>query len=205
MRDIGILLVGKPIYCNRVRLPNAHGNMTGEDPMKIPATFAAALAGALAMPCHAAVAPADVLAQATIPITQARPNTGSRIRRPLPQLTIPATEAYDKLTAEQRHAFRSLFTNLAESDEPPYPVEGLLPVAKALAFALSDGPVEGGELFLTVRVDENGEAQQTSVFATPSPRISREAAAVLMKTRYKPATCAGKPCTSEFPFMARFE
>jgi hypothetical protein len=56
-----------------------------------------------------------------------------------------------------------------------------------------------------VRVDENGEPQQTSVFSTPSQRISKEAVTVLMKTKYKPATCAGKPCTSEFPFMAKFE
>jgi hypothetical protein len=173
--------------------------------MKILATCAAALAAAFATPCNAAIAPADVLAQATIPITQARPNTGSRIRRALPQLTIPATEPYDKLTADQRRAFRSLFTNLAEGDEPPYPVEGLLPVAKAIVFALADGPIAEGELFVTVRVDENGEPQQTSVFSTPSQRISKEAVTVLMKTKYKPATCAGKPCTSEFPFMAKFE
>jgi hypothetical protein len=169
------------------------------------ATCACAIAVALAVPCEAATAPADLLAQATIPITQARPNTGSRIRRALPKLTIPATEPYDKLTAEQRRAFRALFTDLKEADEPPYPVDGMLPIANALAFALADGAVEEGELFLTVRVDEKGEPQQTNVFATPSPRISKEAATVLMKSKYKPATCAGKPCTSEFPFTARFE
>lgn len=173
--------------------------------MKTLAILAAGLAGAIALPCDGAIAPADVLAQATIPITQARPNTGSRIRRAMPKMTIPATEPYDKLTAEQRRTFRAMFTDLAEGDEPAYPAEGLLPLANALAFALADGAVEEGELFLTVRVDEKGEPQQTSVYATPSQRISKEAANVLMKAKYKPATCAGKPCTSEFPFTARFE
>jgi hypothetical protein len=166
---------------------------------------AAAVAAGCFSPCDAAMAPADMLAQATIPITQARAVTGSRIRRELPKLTIPATDPYDKLTAEQRRAFRALFTNLAEGDEPPYPIDGLLPVANSLAFALADGAIDEGELFLTVRVDEKGEPQSTSIYSTPSQRISKEAATALMKIRYKPATCAGKPCTSEFPFTARFE
>ena len=68
-----------------------------------------------------------------------------------------------------------------------------------------DGAIDEGELFLTVRIDEKGEPQSTSIYATPSQRISKEAATVLMKTKYKPATCTGKPCTSEFPFTARFE
>lgn len=165
----------------------------------------AALAATFPFPCDAALAPADMLAQATIPITQARPTTGSRIRRELPKLVIPATDPYDKLTAEQRRAFRALFTDLAETDEPAYPVDGLLPIANALVFALADGAVDTGDLFLTVRVDEKGEPQSTTVYATPSQRISREAATVLMKTKYKPATCAGKPCSSEFPFTARLE
>ena len=173
--------------------------------MKMLASLAAVMAAALAFPCAAALSPSDVVAQVTIPITQARPATGSRIRRELPKLTIPATDPYDKLTPEQRRAFRALFTDLAEGDEPPYPVEGLLPIANALAFALADGAIVEGELFMTVKVDEKGEPQQTSIYATPSQRISKEAATVLMKTRYKPATCAGKPCTAEFPFTAKFE
>jgi len=173
--------------------------------MKTAATLAAALAAAVAYPCDASSTPAEVLAQATIPITQARPATGSRIRRELPKLTVAASDPYDKLTPEQRRAFRALFANLGEGDEPPYPLDGLLPVAKALAFALADGAVPEGELFLTVRVDEKGEPQSTSVFATPSPRISKEAAIALMSIKYKPATCGGKTCTSEFPFTARFD
>ena len=173
--------------------------------MKTSTHLAAAIAAAFAFPCDGAVAPPDMLAQATIPITQARATTGSRIRRELPKLTIPATDPYHKLTPDQRRAFRALFTDLAEGDEPPYPIDGLLPVANSLAFALADGAVDEGELFLTVRVDEKGEPQSTSIYATPSQRISREAASALMKVKYKPATCAGKPCTSEFPFTAKFE
>jgi len=164
--------------------------------------WAAALA---ALPCDAGAAVADVLAQATIPISQARPNTGSRIRRELPKLTIPATDPYDKLTPEQMRTFRALFTSLADTDEPPYPADGLLPIAKALVFALADGAIGEGDLFMTVRIDEKGEPESTTIYATPSARVSKEAAAVLMRARYKPGTCAGKPCTAEFPFTAKFE
>lgn len=149
-------------------------------------------------------APPDALAQATLPIVQARPATGSRIRQSLPRMTVPATDPYDRLTPGQKADLRALFTNLAEGDEPPYPVEGLLPVAKSIVFALSDGSVGEGDLFMTVFVDENGEARSTTVYATPGPRVSKEAAVVLMMVKYKPAICSGKPCSSEFPFTAHF-
>jgi len=145
----------------------------------------------------------DVLAQASLPLVQARPDTGSRIRRGLVELNVAATDPYDRLTTKQKEEFLSHFSNLPEGYEPPYPAEGLLPVAKKLAFALADGPVSPGEIFVTVHVDERGEAVSTKVYATPSARISRETAIALMATKYKPASCAGKPCESEFPFTAQ--
>lgn len=169
---------------------------------KIFVALAAALA---ALPSFAAPATGDMLAQVTIPLTQARAETGSRIRRPLAAITIAAGEPYDKLTAEQRAAFRALFKDLPADHDPPYPVDGLLPIVQSLAFVLADGKVGTGDLFLTVKVDEKGEPQSTTVYATPSERVSKEAAAALMKAKYRPGSCAGKPCTSEFPFTAKFE
>ena len=166
---------------------------------------ACAVAAILSVLPDVQATPPDALAQATLPIVQARPGTGSRIRQTLPKMAVPATDPYERLTTKQMAEFRALFTNLAEGDEPPYPAEGLLPVAKSIVFALSDGTVGEGDLFMTVHVDENGEAKSTSVYATPSSRVSREAATVLMKIKYKPAVCSGKPCSSEFPFTAHFE
>lgn len=168
---------------------------------------ASTLAVSVCVGLHAreALAATDATAGVTLPITQARAATGSRIRRDLPTMTIQAAEPYDRLTAEEKAQFRALFTDLAPGDEPPYPLDGLLPVAKSLVFALADGTVVEGDLFMTVRVDEKGVPQSTNVYATPSSRISREAATVLMAAKYKPAVCAGKPCTSEFPFKAHFD
>ena len=102
----------------------------------------AAIAAAFAIPCSAATAPADLLAQATIPITQARATTGSRIRRELPKLTIPATDPYDKLTPEQRRAFGAQGLQFVEREyrwQTVLPrVEGLLrslPTARESAAA----------------------------------------------------------------------
>ncbi|MFO1312049.1 MAG: hypothetical protein U1F41_08305 [Burkholderiales bacterium] len=170
------------------------------------ARFLAGLAATLAaLPSLAAPPPGDVLAQVTIPLTQARAETGSRIRRALPGMTIPAGEPYDKLSAEQRAAFRALFKDLPPDNDPPYPVDGLLPIAQSMAFALADGKVGTGDLFVIVKVDEKGEPQSTSVYATPDERVAKEAANALMRVKYRPGTCAGKPCTSEFPFTAKFE
>ena len=144
-------------------------------------------------------------AETGIPIVQARPDTGSRIRRERVKLFIAAEKPYAELTAEQRAQFRAQFAGLADADEPPYPERGLRPVAEALVFALADGKVAKGRLFLTVKVDEKGEPVSVAVFETPDSRTSKEAAAVLMRTHFKPGVCGGKPCSSEFPFSVRLD
>jgi len=144
-------------------------------------------------------------AETAVPIVQARPDTGSRIRRERLKIFIPAERPYAELTPEQRAQFRAQFAGLADTDEPPYPDRGLKPVAEDLAFALADGNVGKGRLFLTVKVDEKGEPVSVAVYETPDLRTSKEAAAVLMKTRFKPGMCSGKPCPSEFPFSVRLD
>jgi len=161
------------------------------------------LACGVAVACALAVVQ-DAVAQVTLPLTQARPDTGSRIRRDLVKFTIPASEPYERLTPEQKAAFLANFTELKEGDEPAYPLEGLLPVARSIAFALSDGAVGEGDIFVTVHVDEKGEALSTKVYAAPGGRAAGEIAKALMTIKYKPARCAGKPCSAEFPFTARF-
>ncbi len=167
--------------------------------------FHALLATALVAVLADAGAAATATGETAIPIVQARPDTGSRIRRERVKIFIPAEKPYAELTAEQRAQFRAQFAGLAEGDEPPYPDRGLRPVAEDLAFALADGKVGKGKLFLTVKVDEKGEPVSVAVFETPNSRTSKEAAAVLMKARFKPGVCGGKPCASEFPFSVRID
>ena len=144
-------------------------------------------------------------AETGIPILQARPDTGSRIRRERMKLYIPAEKPYAELTADERAQFRAQFAGLADADEPAYPARGLKPVAEELVFALADGKIGKGRLFLTVKVDEKGDPVSVTVYETPDSRTSKEAATVLMKTRFKPGMCSGKPCPSEFPFSVRLD
>ena len=147
----------------------------------------------------------SAFAETGIPIVQARADTGSRIRRERMKLFIPAEKPYAELTADERAQFRAQFTGLADADEPAYPARGLKPVAEELVFALADGKIGKGRLFLTVKVDEKGDPVSVTVYETPDSRTSREAATVLMKTRFKPGMCGGKPCPSEFPFSVRLD
>ena len=163
----------------------------------------AAVAAAIVAFVPSAAPPA--VAQTAIPIVQARPDTGSRIRRPLVKLHIDAEGPYAELTPEQRAKFRAHFAGLADADEPPYPEGGLRAVGGALAFVLAGGQVGKGRRFVTVKVDEKGVPSSVAVYDVPDARTGREAANVLMKTRYKPGVCSGKPCSSEFPFEARFD
>jgi hypothetical protein len=84
-------------------------------------------------------------------------------------------------------------------------VTGLRPLAEEIVLALADGPVGKGALFMAVHVDAQGDAKSTTVYETPDSRVSRAVATVLMKAKNKPAKCNGKPCSSEFPFTARFD
>ena len=177
--------------------------MNPRHPSRRPKLACAVVAAVVAALLPVAAPPA--FAQASIPIVQARPDTGSRIRRPLVKVYIDAEKPYAELTPEQRAKFRAHFAGLADADEPPYPESGLRPVAESLAFVLADGQVGRGRLFVTVKVDEKGVPSSVSVYEAPDARTSKEAANVLMKTRYKPGVCSGKPCTSEFPFEARFD
>jgi len=77
--------------------------------------------------------------------------------------------------------------------------------ARAPAFALADGAIGAGDLFMTVKVDDKGEPQSTSVYTTPRQRVSRASAIGLINTKYRRAMCTGTTRTSEFPLTARFE
>jgi hypothetical protein len=144
-------------------------------------------------------------AQTSLPIVQPRSGSLSLASRERVSMFIPADKSYDELTPDEKAKFRAQFSNLAATDEPSYPIAGLRPLAEEIVAALAGGPVGKGALLVTVHVDDQGEAKSTAVYETPDPRVSRVVAVVLMKTKYKPARCNGKPCSSEFPFTARFD
>ncbi len=130
--------------------------------------------------------------------------TGTNIRGTIASATIPFDKKFGDLTLEQQRQVRSQYERMGPEDEPPFPVNGLGPIYKTIAAAQQKLRVEGN-LSVAVEVDSLGRALSVSVFQTTDPKMTQFVAAVLMKEAYKPAVCAGSPCTMQFPFRMHFQ
>jgi hypothetical protein len=54
-------------------------------------------------------------------------------------------------------------------------------------------------------VDAKGEATGVTLVKYPNIEVAKVVAFVLMKTRYRAASCGGAPCSLEFPFRFKFK
>ena len=81
---------------------------------------------------------------------------------------LPYDRSYEQLTPEQKAVVRAEYDNVGPNDEPPYPKYGLADVADAVSRMSVRNPIEG-EVILTVRVDESGEAKSVSITRLPIP------------------------------------
>jgi hypothetical protein len=147
----------------------------------------------------------DPPAQKRYAIKQDQPLTGSNIRRDRITSSLPLDKRYSELTNEQQDDVKSQYEQMAENDEPPFPVDGLGPLYKAISEAhkyllrAHYGLGVDGPLTLYVEVDSQGNATSVSAYQSPDPDMTKSAAAVAMLTRYKPAVCSGRPCAMDFP------
>jgi len=133
-------------------------------------------------------------------IKQDEPSVGSNIpRREIHGLAVPLNRSWVQLTPEQQTLWKSQYDAMPVADEPPFPLESLGALNKSVGQSLR-GQFESSKLDLNVRIDADGNATAVSIFAAPSPKIARNAASVLMASKFKPAICAGQPCTMDFPF-----
>jgi hypothetical protein len=159
------------------------------------------------LPALIAVFSGQALAQATPPvfsIKESEPRLGSLIKRNSAwATTIPLNRRYGELTQEQKVAFHANYEQIADGDEPPFPVDGLRPIVDALTKAQGKLLVKG-DLRLLVDVDANGDAVSVSAVGSPSPEMTKVAASVLLLTKYKPAVCAGQACKMQYPFSLSF-
>ncbi|HSH89321.1 MAG TPA: hypothetical protein VK996_05015 [Ramlibacter sp.] len=137
-------------------------------------------------------------------IRQDMADTGSNIRRPVATGSVPFDKRYDELTAEQQANVRSLYQQLGPRDEPPFPVNGLATVYKAISTAQNLLHVQGN-LSMFVEIDAKGEPQSVKVFESPDPKMTRAVASILMLEKYKPALCDGTPCAMGFPVRLTLE
>lgn len=137
-------------------------------------------------------------------IKEELPRVGSHIRMRVAESPgIAVNLAYHQLPAADRAKLHAQYEQIAEGDEPPYPLRGLQALLDPMRQAQAKLLVRG-ELFLVATVGPDGKAREVRALGSPSPEMTRFAAQVMMLTPYKPAVCGGQPCTMDFPFRMTF-
>ena len=114
-------------------------------------------------------------------------------------IQLPAEKSYAQLTPEQRRIAKSAYDKMPDADEPPYPLNGLLPILRA-SEKLQHKLLIRGELSMAATIDAKGNAISVEVFKSPDREMAKAMASVLLLEKYKPALCAGSPCQMQFPF-----
>ena len=125
--------------------------------------------------------------------------SGSKFKQVDAVSPIPFNKNYTQLTEEQKELFRATYGGLAETEKPPFPVEGTQSIYRPIIEGHKE-IARAGNLFLIAMVDENGKVENVSVYESPHTRMTEYASAVLFNTKFEPATCNGDPCKMEFPF-----
>jgi hypothetical protein len=113
---------------------------------------------------------------------------------------IPVDKRYDELTDAQRAVFRARYRDMGPDYEPPFPVDGQLKIFQDVRKLQAAAQLRG-KFAALLTVDDKGRAHSIKIVQTPDEKINQPMAVILMKnTDYKPARCAGKPCTMDFVF-----
>jgi hypothetical protein len=134
-------------------------------------------------------------------------STGTILKKELRwKSKIPLNKTYEQLTPEQKAEFHALYVKLADGDEPPFPATGIKPIFNAIKKGQSVLQARG-ELNFGVTVGPDGVASNVEDYGGVSGanayEMSQYVASVLVKAKYKPAVCQGKPCTMQFPFKLK--
>jgi len=117
---------------------------------------------------------------------------------------IPFDKPYGQLTADQQNRFKRFYVALGESDEPPFPLQGL----GALYRPVSKGQQKllvSGEFRADAEVDKDGNVSAVAVLQSPNEQVTKFMANVLLLTKFKPALCQGQPCSMGFPVKVTFK
>ena len=117
---------------------------------------------------------------------------------------LPFDKPYAALTKDQQTMVRSQYEQMSESDEPPYPIDGLGSIYDPVARAQQRLLVKG-QFYAMVEVDAIGQPTAVAIHRTPSAKVSKFVAAIILATKFKPALCDGTPCSMGFPVRVEFQ
>lgn len=134
------------------------------------------------------------------------PLYGSKIHFDRARGTVPFGKTYAEMSETERRAIHSAFPLIDDGDEPPYPLRGMKSIVTQFSEGLAAIQEDSeGMLAMYVDVDAEGKPTSASVFTTPNKEIANYVMMAVLKHRFKPAICGGKPCAMKYPFSFRLE
>ena len=132
-------------------------------------------------------------------IKEDQPRTGSHIRKDSVRgFDVPINLPYEQLSADDKRRIHAFYENIADGDEPPFPLEGLVAIYDPLRKALSRLR-DRGDISLVATVDSTGRVQEVKVLKSTSPAMTNFASQLLLLTAFKPAKCGRQSCVMDFP------
>lgn len=123
--------------------------------------------------------------------------TGTRIPTKLVTSPLPLEATYADLNEADKAYIRSNYQNMPESDEPPYPVEGLHEFwdeVTKVRYARN----QIGDVVAIASVSPEGKVEKVEVYDTTSTYMTKVISTALFALPFKPAVCNGKACAMEF-------
>jgi hypothetical protein len=135
-------------------------------------------------------------------IRQSVPSTGSHVKRPIIRAgSISLEKPWSELAPEEKASLKAQYEHLGDSDEPPFPSNGMMPIFVALKRIHEESGLQyRGQMTAYVSVASDGKPRSVAVLQSPSQEITDVLVTSLMSQTYKPALCKGVPCAMEFPF-----
>lgn len=134
-------------------------------------------------------------------LRQVQPSTGSNVRKVLLRSAIPYDKSWSQLSAAEQQLVRDNYDGLAADAEPPFPLDGLIPIIRELE--RTEKYADTGTLLIVIEVDAAGEATDGKTLATPDSAMASALLRAAMKMQYKPGKKEGQPVAMKFPL--RFE
>jgi hypothetical protein len=114
----------------------------------------------------------------------------------------PVDRPYGKFTEQEKASLRAEYENMPDTDEPPFPEQGLKAVIQPLGKLIAQLRLEG-EVSIIVTVDSKGVATDVALVKYTDLDTAKAVAGVLFDTKYKPAVCDGQPCRMQWAFRTK--
>lgn len=116
---------------------------------------------------------------------------------------LPLGKTFEQLSEDERALLRDQYELLRDSDEPPFPAQGLDGIVGELAAVQARAGLKG-EMYAVVAVDARGQAQSVSYLMPLAAEVQQEVREILLRAPFKPARCGAKACKMEFPLRVDF-